>query len=144
MYDLIINYGPYAATLILGGISWLLSHFILVLIHSTKLRSLAGRAWDEIQAAVLEVEQTYIAALKEGREDDGKLSAAEKAEAKSRALSIAKENIGAKGLHRLARILGVEDLDKWIGGKIEAVVHETKAPKLITGVPGVPTDPTAA
>ncbi|MCP4448268.1 MAG: hypothetical protein GY811_23455 [Myxococcales bacterium] len=122
-YGLIIEYGPAAAIVILSALGGALTRYVFVSIESKIVSETLGRLWDEVRAAVLEVSQTYTDALREANED-GKLTEAEKRVAKEKAIAIAKSNIGKKGLRRLARVL---DVNKWIGGKIEAFIGDKKA-----------------
>ena len=84
------------------------------------------RALNEIGAAVAEVWQIYVAELKEANAD-GKLTGAEKAEAKAKAIKKAKALIGKEGLARLAHILGTDALDGWLSNKIEAEIDARKS-----------------
>ena len=125
MYELIATYGDTATNWLLVAISAILARYIYVLIESTVTRRYVSALWDEVRAAVLEVEQTYVAALRRGRED-GLLTDDEKAEARKLAIETAKSNFGLKGLKRLAKIF---DVDKWIGTKLEATVAAVKLAK---------------
>ncbi len=123
MYELIAEHGAMALALIVSGLSILITRYLLVLIESKRIRDLVGRLWEETKAAVFEVGQTYVDALKEANRD-GKLTAIEKREAKQRAIAIAKSNLGTKGLKALARIF---DVDDWVANKVEAIVGESKS-----------------
>jgi hypothetical protein len=136
MSELVITYGDKATQLAFVVINALLVRFIFSMIDSTIIRRYVDALWDEIRAAVLEVEQTYVSALKLAN-GDGVLTNAEKAEAKRMAIKIAKANFGAKGLARLARAFGM-DMDGWIGNKIEAVIAGDKVPKLISAIAETP------
>lgn len=125
MHELIANYGLAALAVIASGLGLLMSKYVLVAIESKKVRDYVSRAYEEAKAAFLEVGETYVKALKDANED-GKLTEGEKAEAKKRAIAIAKSNLGKKGLQRLARIF---DVDSWLANKIEAFVGESKDPK---------------
>ena len=116
-----------------GVIVWLASLLVIAIgkyvidkIDNEKVRKYVGRAFVEVKSAVAEVYQTYVSVLKEGKEDDGKLDDEEKAEAKKRAIAIAKSNIGKKGLKRLTNVLGVDAFDDWLGNKVEAAVDLSK------------------
>lgn len=85
-----------------------------------------SRALNEVGAAVADVWQTYVQALKEANED-GKLTGAEKTEAKLKAVKKAKALIGKEGLARLGRVLGTDALDGWLGNKIEAEIDARKS-----------------
>lgn len=118
MYELIANYGHEVALYVLAaigaGLLWIAKRFV----DSDEVLKYTRRAWMEVRAAVLEVEQTYVLAIKQGLAD-GKLTADEKAAAKKKALDIARSNIGVKGLKRLARVF---DVEKWMETHVEAFV----------------------
>lgn len=123
-----------------GAIIWLGSLLVIAIgkyvidkIDNQKVRKYVGRAFVEVKSAVAEVYQTYVGALKEA-DADGKLTDEEKAEAKSRAVAMAKSNIGKKGLKRLTNVLGVDAFDDWLGNKVEAAVdHAKKVGKAVNG-----------
>lgn len=108
------------------ALAGLIAKWVLGKIGSETVKKYVGRALDEVNDAVAEVYQTYVGALKKANED-GKLTDAEKAEAKRMAIDIAKSNIGSKGLARLARILGLGDVDDWLDTKVEATIAKAKA-----------------
>jgi hypothetical protein len=88
------------------------------------------RAMFEVGSAVYEVYQVYTSDILKGRAD-GNLTQEEKDHAFQLALATAKSNLGAKGLKRLLKVLGLEstaELDKWLGTQIEAKVAELKSP----------------
>lgn len=126
MYELIENYGNSALGWVLAGLGLLLSRYVWIRIGNDYALGVLTRAWGEVRAAVAEVGQTYVAAIKAGRAD-GKLTDEEKAVAKSLAIAAAKRNLGAKGLRALARILGLDSVDEWLAGRLEAAVAEGKA-----------------
>jgi len=123
MHDLIVQFGPVVMGAVFTALTAALTRYVLVKIESNLIREGLGRLWSEVQAAVREVGQTYVDAIREGAAD-GKLTDAEKKEAKKRAVEIAKSNFGRKGLKALARII---DVDAWLGSKVEAFLGETKA-----------------
>lgn len=135
LYQILIH-GDSAITWVGTFVAGLIATYLIVLIKNAVVRKWVTRAWVEVRAAVAEVWQTYVSALKEGAAD-GKLTEAEKATAKAKALAIAKANIGKKGLARLARILGLEGaLDDWLGTQIEAAVDQSKKEgKAVSGNP---------
>lgn len=113
----------------LVAVGGLISALILKFIKAGTVRDIVGRALAEVGDAVLAVSQTYVDALK-AASADGVLTDAEKAEAKAKAIALAKKNIGTEGLKKLAKILGI-DIDGWLGTKIEAAVSTLKS-KAIT------------
>lgn len=108
---------------------------LLVLITSNKMaqdaaRSLALHARDAVQA----VFQTYVEAIKAGRAD-GKLTDAEAAEARAKAIAILRERLGWKQLTKLGGgilaklFLGdkwVEKAEKMLGTAVEVAVADEK------------------
>lgn len=122
MNPLIAEYGASALTLLATGLTIVATRYLLTLIKSKKWRDLSTRAFEEVKAAFLEVGNTYVKAIKDAG-SDGVWTDVEKAEAKRKAIAIAKANIGKKGIKALARVFDVED---WIGNKLEAFVSEDK------------------
>lgn len=125
MSELVIQYGITALVAILGFLSMLLTRYVWELIKRNWLREMLQRLWEEVKTAVLAVGQTYVDGLKEGNED-GKLTPEEKSIALSRAVEEIKSNFGMKGLRSLARVLGIDSIDDWLGAKVEAVIGEEK------------------
>ena len=110
----------------LAVLSALAIRLVNALTSNSTARAVLGRAGEEVRAVVLDVFQTFVGAIKEGRAD-GKLTA-EKERARSMALSKLKANLGKAGLARLARVLGLKNdlLDSWLISKIESGVAEAK------------------
>lgn len=110
-----------------SAFGWLLGKLLARYISNKTLRDLLTRLGWEVRAVVLEVHQTWAEDIKKGKAD-GKLTEEEKAHAKALALSKLKENLGKKGIARLAKVLGlhIDALDSWLGNKIEATVAELK------------------
>jgi hypothetical protein len=134
MFELIAEYGDKAAAFLVATAAALLTRYVWNRITRESLRGIAQRSYAELIDAVLEVWQTYTSTLKE-RNADGELSEEEKAEAKRRALEIAKTNLGAKGLKRLGRALGFTELfgvdltrtESWMASKVETAVATLKS-----------------
>lgn len=133
MIDIISEYGDKIGAALVALVGVLGSRYVWGRISLAWARTLAQRAYGELTDAVLEVWQTYVSELTKGRAD-GTLTADEKAEAKRRAIAIAKANLGPKGLARLARALGFGSLfggdpakaDGWLGSKVETAVATLK------------------
>lgn len=126
MLDLFITYGDDALKWLLAAAGALLLKYVFSLVKNSYANGVLGRAWLEVQGAVLEVEQVYVGALRAARAD-GKLTDAEKAQAKAMAIAIARENLGKKGLARLARVLGLDSVERWLGSKSEQALATVKA-----------------
>lgn len=92
-----------------------------------RAQAILGRLWTEVMSSVQEVWQTYVGAIKAARVD-GKLTPEEKLQAREMALNVLKGNLGQKGLAKLGRVLGFDGaiLDRYLTGKIEAAVAESK------------------
>lgn len=122
--DLIAKYGPtmigVAFTAILGVIG-------RALLKHLWLRDMLVRLAVEAKAVVMEVQQTYVDRIRYARLD-GVLTKDEAAEARRAAIDSLKSNIGPKGLHRLARVLGYDDagIDRLLDTRIEEQVQRLK------------------
>lgn len=81
-----------------------------------------ARALVATEAAVLEVEQTYVSTI------NAKLSPGEAEEALMRALESAEDNLGPRGMAEQRRLLGAgdEQVEKWLTSLIEAEVGRGK------------------
>ena len=130
MEDLIYQaliHGDHVVAWVVAALAAFAIKYVLGRIGSERVRSYVERAAREVFNAVEEVWQTYVSALKEAN-SDGKLTREEKFGARSKAIAIAKANLGKKGLARLVRILGIDpsDLDGWLGTKVESSVNALK------------------
>jgi hypothetical protein len=116
---------------ILAGLGWVSSKLAKWIGEKTKNEMVAGmliRLNETVFTAVKEVQQVYVAAIKEAKKD-GKLTDEEKAHAKQVALDKIKEYWGKKGLAQAAKVIGLDEsgIVKMIEGKIESAVHDVKA-----------------
>ena len=128
VYDLLLIVWP-VLLLVVGGylvpkVKELLEEKIAGEKHNYA-EAVAIRATDAIYTVVTEIGQTYVDAIKEGKAD-GKLDDADKAEAKKRAATRAKQLIGPEGIKVLAEVLGADGVESFISSKIEAAVKDTK------------------
>jgi hypothetical protein len=134
MWELLATNGEQAVRWGLAALGMVLARLVWVRISNDWARHALGRAYDEVTAAVLEVWQTYVSEIKRAKVD-GLLTDAEKREARRRAVAVAKDNLGTKGLKRLANALGVSrffgeadaKVERWLESKTEAVVAGLKA-----------------
>lgn len=94
-------------------------------VKSTWVQSMLARLIHEADAAVREVAQTYTDELVKAS-IDGSLTDEEKREARRRAVATLKANLGTKGWHRLMRILGIEDEERYAVTQVEAAVNRAK------------------
>jgi hypothetical protein len=120
----VLSWGDKVLSWVLALLGTLLSTYVIKKYLSGSVRDLLLRAWAEVIDAVIEVKQTYTDSLKTAAAD-GRLTTAESEEAKHRAVQIAKSNLGAKGLARLARVIGV-DVDRWLSTKVESTLAKIK------------------
>lgn len=127
LFSLIAEYGAQALVWVTTALMGLLATHVFVKIKGDGAKGLVTRATGTVFEVVTEVWQTYVAGIKKGRED-GKLTPEEAAEARKRAWEAFKDNLGAKGLKRLLKVLGVDEagLEKWFGTKREVAVAEVK------------------
>jgi hypothetical protein len=128
MEDLLVH-GQSVVWWVLSALGMVLSRFVWVKLKNEWARAFLGRVYAEIDDAVKEVYQVYVDAIR-ARSADGKLTDAEKSEAKAMAIESAKSNLGPKGIKRLLKVLGLNTgaLDNWLGTKVEASVRNAKIP----------------
>jgi hypothetical protein len=131
--QIIATYGESLATLIVSILGAIMTRFVWGKIQTDWARRLLERVYAEVIDAVLIVWQTYVSEIKAGSAD-GKLTDAERAEAKRRAVDTVVKNLGTSGLQRLAKILGFGGSDsgpvnrtvQWIEEKTEAALAGLK------------------
>lgn len=126
---------PILATFITG----LLSKLIMTKVNNEFASGVLDRAQKEVFAATAEIGMTYVKKIKESAAD-GELTDAEKKAAKDAAVSVAKSNIGKKGLNSLAKVVGGENVSNWIGNKVETSVASLKVTDAIVKKPA-PSEP---
>lgn len=140
MEDFIASWGSKIAAWTFAALATAMTWLVWNRLKAGTVRDLLQRAWTEVLDACREVFQTYVEALKAGKDPTSpggtSLTAEESAEAKNRAAAIFKANFGKKGLGRLAKILGV-NLDAWLGSKIESAVNVLKVEGAAAGK-GIP------
>jgi hypothetical protein len=107
------------------------------LLRNQYVRGVVERAFAEVKDAVLLVEQTYLSALRKANED-GKITEEEKKQALALAVAEAKKLIGMAGLKRLARVLGLGDVDAWLSSKVEVAVATGKLAGVLPAVASKP------
>lgn len=127
---------------LLAGLTWVAVHVALYIRAHTKNVLLAGiftRVNDAVWTAVKEIQQTLVDGMQAALKDDGVISDAEWIAVKATALAKVKSYLGPVGLLALTKALGLQtsaELDAWLGGKIEAAVHDLKAsPSLAAASP---------
>jgi hypothetical protein len=126
---------------LLAALTWVsakVAQLISAKVKNEYLRGVLGRLDDAVLAAVREVQQVTVDAIK-AASADGKLTPEERARVKQVAIDAVKSHLGAKGLAELARILGLEDgaIDKLLSTRVEAAVHDLKVARAkVNGVSG--------
>jgi len=123
--SMLLGWGDKVASWVLALFGSVLTGYVIRRYMKGTAAEILARALSEIFDAVLEVKQTYVDSLKDASRD-GKLTSPEMREARERAISIAKSNLGVKGLARLSRILGVDNLETWLTTKVESAIGTVK------------------
>jgi len=106
--------------------------FLRARTSSTYLDSALLRLDDAVRTAVRDVHQRIRSQISEATED-GKLSPSEARGIKDAAVDAVKGYLGDKGLAELKRVLGPEELEQVIRGKIEEAVLDLKAEQASVG-----------
>lgn len=117
--------------LLLTALAWLAAkgaQLISAKVQNEYLRGVLVRLDDAVFAAVREVQQVTVDAIKSGSAD-GTLTPEERDRVKQAALDSVKSHLGMKGLLELAKVLGLADgtVDKLLSTRIEAAVFDLKA-----------------
>ncbi len=126
--------------LLLAALTWAaakLAQYIQAKVKSEYLRGVLVRLDDAVLAAVREVQQVTVEAIK-AASADGKLTPEERAKVKQAAIDSVKSHLGTKGLAELAKILGLEGgaIEKLLSTRVEAAVHDLKQARATNGVAG--------
>lgn len=129
--------------ILLAALTWLaakVAQFINAKVKNEYLRGALVRLDDAVLAAVREVQQVTVEAIK-AASADGRLTAEERAQVKTKAIEAVKSHLGMKGLAELAKVLGLggDAVEKMLSTRIEAAVHDLKRAR-INGVAGPGTD----
>lgn len=124
----VINAVALVLVTVLTGLAALAGKWVAARTKNEQASAVTERVLLEVSAAVAQVGQSYVDALKAANED-GEITAAEAAEARSKAVAIAKSNLGPAGVQRLVRALGIDaqDVDRWLGTHVEAAVRAETA-----------------
>ena len=125
--------------ILLAALTWVaakVAQYIQAKVKNEYLRGVLVRLDDAVLAAVREVQQVTVEAIKSASAD-GKLTAEERARVKQAAIDSVKSHLGMKGIAELAKILGLESgaVEKLLSPRVEAAVHDLKVSRA-TGVPG--------
>lgn len=115
----------------LGAFVWLavkLGGLITAKVKSEYLSGALARLDVAVRTVVKEFEQTVVGSIKAAAVD-GKVTPEEILTIQADALALLKSYLGPKGLAELGRVLGLDErfLDEFLGGSIEAAVHDIRA-----------------
>lgn len=124
--------------LLIATLTWLagkLAQLVQARVKNEYVRGVLLRLDDAVLTVVREIHQVSVDALKAAA-PDGKLTPEVKAMVKRAALDAIKKNLGVKGLSQLVKVLGIntEAVDKLIGTRVEAAVHDLKHARVMNGV----------
>ena len=123
--------------LLIATLTWLaskLAQLIQARVKNEYLRGVFLRLDDAVLTVVREIHQVSVDALKSAA-PDGKLTPEVKEMVKRAALEAIKKNLGANGVAQLVKVLGIntEAVDKLIGTRVEAAVHDLKHARVMNG-----------
>lgn len=116
---------------LLAALSWSsiqMARFINARAGSERLRAMLDRLDHAVFIAVREVEQVFVAPLKNGHAN--RLSIDDRQSAKQAALSALRAHLGTKGLANLGKVLGLskQELERVLEARVEAAVYDLRAP----------------
>jgi len=116
--------------ILLAALTWVaakVAQYIQAKVKNEYLRGVLVRLDDAVLAAVREVQQVTVEAIKAGSAD-GKLTPDERTRVKQAAIDSVKSHLGTKGLSELAKILGLDGgaVEKLLSTRVEAAVHDLK------------------
>jgi hypothetical protein len=122
---------------LLAAVTWVaarLGQLINARVRNEYLRGVFVRLDDAVLGVVREAHQVTVDALKAATVD-GKLPPAARESIKQAALNAVKSQLGTRGLAEVARVLGLgtDSVDRMIGTKIEAAVHDLKVRRVAVG-----------
>lgn len=119
------------APVLMAVVTWVaakLAQLINARVKNEYLRGVLIRLDDTVASVVREVNQVTVESIKSSSAD-GRLTASARDVIKNAALQTVKAHLGAKGIAELSQILGLDGsaIDRLIGTRIEATVHDLKA-----------------
>ena len=147
--DIALGVFKVLSPVVLAAFTWVAAkwgQWINARVKNEYLRGVLARLDDTVLAVVREVHQVTVDALKAATVD-GKLPLGARETVKQAAISAIKGHLGSKGLSDLASVLGLDGpgIDRLIGTKIEAAVHEVKLQqRMLNGVNHAHTGPADA
>lgn len=121
---MVVNAVALVLVTVLTGLAALVGKWVNERTKNAQAAAITERVLLEVTAAVAQVGQCYVDELKAANED-GVITPSEAAEARAKAVTIAKANLGPAGVQRLVRALGIDalDVDRWLGTHVEAAVR---------------------
>jgi hypothetical protein len=146
-----MDYGAYGlkvfealSPLLLAVLTWAaarLAQYIQAKVKSENLRGVLVRLDDAVLAAVSEVQQVTVDAIKEAS-PDGKLTPEHQAKVKQAAIDSIKSHLGTKGVAELVQVLGLQagSIDKLLSTRVEAAVYNLKQARAASGRQGAAGD----
>lgn len=128
--------------ILLAALTWVaakIAQYIQAKVKNEYLRGVLVRLDDAVLAAVREVQQVTVEAIKSASAD-GKLTAEERAGVKQAALNSVKSHLGMKGLGELAKVLGLDGgaVERLLSTRVEAAVHDLKVARASSGAATTP------
>ena len=135
--DLSVQIFQFLSPLVLGAITWVaarLAQYITAKVKNEYLRGVLVRLDDTVVSVVREIHQVTVDALK-ASSVDGKIPPGAREAIRNAALTTIRSHLGVKGLGDLARVLGLDGtaVDRLIGTKVEAAVHDLKTQQRLLG-----------
>lgn len=115
---------------LLAALTWVaakVAQFINAKVKNEYLRGALVRLDDAVLAAVREVQQVTVEAIK-AASADGKMTPEERTQVKKAAIDAAKAHLGAKGLAELMKVLGLsgDAVEKLLSTRVEAAVYDLR------------------
>jgi tellurite resistance protein len=128
--------------ILVAALTWAaarLASFIRSRVDNEYLRGVLIRLDEATLVAVKDLQGTVVAEIK-AASADGKISDAEKQRIKAAAVSNVKSYLGTQGIHILGQVLGLSDgaLDRFLGAKVEAAVHDLRLTERAVSAAQVP------
>ena len=138
LYDLASGALHILSPLFAAALTWVaakLSQLINARVHNERLRNMLTRLDDTVFAVIRELQQVTVERLKAAT-PDGKLTPEARDMVKTAALTAIREQLGAKGLSELSRVLGIssQSIDNVLVTHIESAVLALKQAHVINGV----------
>jgi hypothetical protein len=136
--DIALGILQVGSPVLIAILTWLATkaaQLIQAKVKNEYVRGVLVRLEDTVMTVVREIQQVSVDTLKSSS-PDGKLNPEVKAMLKRSALTVIKQHLGSQGVADVARVLGLdsEGVDRLIGTRIEATVHDLKQTQVVNGV----------